>query len=173
MRLAVPPIRAALAAALLLAGCDPGELPDQTRLPPNVRLTAYSGKASAVVDQTQDAKLVLPSVDTPVDFVADGFASLVGLARVELRLKLLVGCRISRERLELVPLQLAPMAKSWPASGPLVLHGFVEHSIGQRGLCRQLGVGGVDEGVSGYASMTAIAQNGLRTESRLMAIDNP
>ena len=155
---------------VVLAACT---LPDQSLLPPNVRLSAYSSGMDAVIDQYNGAKLTVTDPNAPIDFAAEGFSSLVGLARVELRFNLSVGCWVSGDRLVVTNLAMPPLVASWSPSDPVMLHGFIEHTLEQAGLCRRIGIGGRDAGISGFVWMSATSRSGLTTQSKQLLIDNP
>src|SRR5690348_11911867 len=100
----------ALLTVLFLAGCT---LPDQTRVPPNVRLSANSGPVEAVVDQTTGRDLFLTDPNAPIDFTAEGFSSLVGLSRVELHFNLQIGCWVSDTNLRTANVSLPVVVATW------------------------------------------------------------
>jgi hypothetical protein len=100
-------------ASLLVAGC---QLPNQSTIPPSIRLTYTSGVMSPSTGPPNGGPAMIDP-NQLVSVFADGFSSLSGMKRLELDTSLYLVCRLGADGIVVNP-TFAPIVKTAP-SGPI------------------------------------------------------
>jgi hypothetical protein len=156
-------LRTVVLIAVPLAACT---LPNQNTIPPNVRVTYYSGNTNNAVDQTTGLPVqhVLPN--QPITIIAQAWSSLAGLKSLELDPASTFNCYQGNIGQTGSPLY-APIVKTAP---PNVLTLSAEMDLGPPAANCQ---SGWRVQWSGSFTAKAVGRDGLTTTSKQLNLVSP